>query len=413
VNLLFQNYQYKFESISPVSSRLNRIYNASEKILEPGNYGSKIENATVNLAAYYHLANYHIKMDTEIIQKMIPLLNEKYKSLSRRLANSKIIQLLRNYEILSQPLEIGLKNWKNNIQTYETLIQNNLSAILNQLAIKFIRENASIDPEGKFSRFKIEGFFSNYSLNDEEIKTAVEIILAKEFKGDKAYQGLQYLQIHKEEKLIMLIFSPTPLETINQEIIQYAENNGFDKFIYERMYVILIEDPLAYCAINDINQIGGDTNRFLQFLDAYANWFEFFSDFSKNYRKIIQKIGVEPKIKIKGPEIPPLPSPTPLPTLPQEYELSPEEQTCVNLLSNLYHRNKFSSTGRMNKSSIQNFISVYSLGITDLEKYLEIMKHSSIIVSITKFQVVFAPQILRATSIEDLTQKMTALFKYK
>jgi hypothetical protein len=211
----------------------------------------------------------------------------------------------------------------------------------------------------------------------------------------------------------MIIFSPTPLEKINQEIIQYAENNGFDKFIYERMYVILIEDPLAYCAINDINQIGSDTNRFLQFLDAYANWFEFFSDFSKNYRKIIQKIGVEPKIKIKGPEIPPLPSPTPLPTLPQEYELSPEEQTCVNLLANLYHRNKFSSTGRMNKSSIQNFISVYSLGITDLEKYLEIMKHSSIIVSITKFQVVFAPQILRATSIEDLTQKMTALFKYK
>ena len=35
-------------------------------------------------------------------------------------------------------------------------------------------------------------------------------------------------------------------------------------------------------------------------------------------------------------------------------KLTPDQQTCLNLLSAMFHRRKFSTTGRMNKNTIQN-----------------------------------------------------------
>ncbi len=415
VNLLFQRMQHKFETISPVSSRLNRIYNSSEIILEPGNYGSKIENALVNLTAFYHLANNRVKIDTEIIEKIVPLLEKKYKTFSRRITNSKIIQLLRNYVLLSQPLEIGLRNWKNNTTHYGSLIQDNLPSILNRLNIKFVRKDIPVDPNRTITRDKIDGYFINYSLDDEEIKTHAEIKLTKEFKGEKAYQALQYLQLNKEEHLVMIIFTPTPIELINREITHYAENNAYERSIFERLHIILIENPLAFCAINWISRGGSEPYQISEFLDSYANWFEFFCDFSNQYREIKRKIGLDIIKPEKPPptDVPPAP-PTdvpPPPPPPPEYTLSTEEQTCLNLLSNMFHRRKFSSTGRMNKSTIEKFISDQSLGITDLEKYLELMDRANIIEKITSAQVTFSSKIINGTSLDDVKQGVINLFQ--
>jgi predicted phosphohydrolase len=406
VNLLFQRMQHKFETISPVSSRLNRTYNSSERILEPGNYGTKIENALVNLAAFYHLANNRVKIDTEILEKMVPILDKKYKSYSRRMTNSKIIQLLRNYEHLSQPLERGLRNWKNNATHYGSLIQENLPSILNRLNIRFVRKDISVDPDRTISKDKIDGYFINYTLEDDEIKTHVEIKLTKEFKGEKAYQALQYLQLHKEEHLVMIIFSPSSVEIINREIIKYAENNAYENSLFERLHLILIENPLAFCAINGISSVSSDSNQLSLFLDSYSNWLEFFSDFSNQYRQIKRKIGID-FVKPEKPTTtgPPPPSPQP------EYSLSTEEQTCLNLLSNMYHRRKFSSTGRMNKSTIEKFITERSLGITDLEKYLELMDRADIIEKITSAQVTFASNIINTTSLDEVKQGVINFFQ--
>lgn len=412
VNRLFQTMQYKFETISPVASRLNRIYNSSEKILEPGNYGSKIDIAIVNLAAFYHLANDRVKIDTNKIEEMLPILDKKYKILSRRMANSKVIQLLKNYQQLSQPLEVGLKNWKNNTQHYGNLLQDNLPSILNRLTIKFVRKDILVDPSRTLSRDKIDGFFINYSLDDEEIKTPVEIKLTREFKGEKAYQALQYLQLNPNDSLIMIIFSPTTLEIITKEIIQYAENNGYDKSVYERIHIILIDKPIAFSSINGITRVSSDAENMLDFLNAFANWFEFFSDFSNQYQEIKRKLGIDfipPKVKkpieyerpTEEPEIEETPG----------FKLSPEQQTCLNLASAMFHRKKFSQTGRMNKSTIQNFIADHSLGITDLEKYLEIMDRANVIEKITKSQVIFSTKIINALSLDDLRQKINNYFQ--
>jgi len=406
VNRLFKTMQHKFENISPVASRLNRIYNSAEKILDPGNYSSKIDKALINLAAFYHLANNRVKIGNKFLEQTLPILENKYKSLSRRMANSKIIQILNNYKHLSQPLELGLKEWNNNAQYYGNLIQKNLPSILNRLTIKFVREDIHVDPTMDLSRDKIDGYFINYSLNNEEIRTHVEIKLTANFKGDKAYQTLQFLQLNPEDSIVMMIFCPMPIDKIKKEIYEYAENNGYNKEVYNRLHFIHIENPIAFAPIIGIPKVSADSDKFFEFLEAFANWLEFFSGFSSQYQEIKQKIGID--------FIPPEPPPKTVESTERkppepEIKLSTEQQTCLNLLSQLYHKRKFTESGRLYKSTIRKFIEENSLGITDVEKYFEIMKQSNIIEKITVKTVTFSEKIIKIESLDNL-RKFTVNF---
>lgn len=406
VNRLFKTMQHKFENISPVASRLNRIYNSAEKILDPGNYSSKIDKALINLAAFYHLANNRLKIGNKFLEQTLPILENKYKSLSRRMANSKIIQILNNYKQLSQPLELGLKEWNNNAQYYGNLIQKNLPSILNRLTIKFVREDIHVDPTMDLSRNKIDGYFINYSLNNEEIRTHVEIKLTANFKGDKAYQTLQFLQLNPKDSIVMMIFCHMPIDKIKKEIYEYAENNGYNKEVYSRLHFIHIENPIAFAPIIGIPKVSADSDKFFEFLEAFANWLEFFSGFSSQYQEIKQKIGID--------FIPPEPPPKTVESTERkppepEIKLSTEQQTCLNLLSQLYHKRKFTESGRLYKSTIRKFIEENSLGITDVEKYFEIMKQSNIIEKITVKTVTFSEKIIKIESLDNL-RKFTVNF---
>ncbi len=157
VNRLFQTSQHILEGRSTVTSRLNRIFNNAEKILESGSYGLKIEDALIRLAAYYHLTNNRLKIENKYFENVIPVLEFKYKPYSRRMANSKIIQLLNYYKVLSEPLEIGLKNWEKDTLRYGKLIENNISIILKNLTINFVRKDVPVDPTIEYSRDKIDG----------------------------------------------------------------------------------------------------------------------------------------------------------------------------------------------------------------------------------------------------------------
>ena len=408
VNRLFMTMQHKFENISQVASRLNRIYNSAEKILEPGNYGSKIDKALTNLASFYHLANDRVKIGNKFLEESLPILEDKYKSLSRRMANSKIIQMLNNYKKLAQPLEIGLKEWKNNTQYYGNLIQKNLTSILNRLTIKFVREDISVDPSMSLSRDKIDGYFVNYSLNNEEIRTHAEIKLTANFKGDKAYQALQFLQLHPEDSCVMIILCPMSLEKIKKEINEYAENNGYNKEVYNRIHYIHIENPIAFTPIIGIPKVSADSDKYFEFLEAFSNWLDFFSGFTSQYQEIKQNIGID--------FIPPEPQ-----TIPEEdterkppefkIKLSTEQQTCLNLISQLYHKRKFSESGRLYKSTIRKFIEENSLGITDVEKYFEIMKKSNIIEKITDKTITFSEKIINIDSLDNLRKSTVNFFQ--
>lgn len=410
VNRLFQTMQSKFETRSYAASRLNRIFNSADKVLEPGNYGSKIEYALVKLAAYYHLTNNRAKIDTNILEKALPILDEKYKILSRRMANSKIIQLLKSYQLIVKPLETGLKNWKNNPTHYGNLIQRYLPSILNRLTIKFIRKDIPADPTSeKITKDKIDGYFINYSLENEEIRTHVEIKLTKEFKGEKAYQALQFLQLHPKESCVMLIFSPTTIDKIKEEVNEYAANQGYSNSELNRLYYILIDEPIGFCAIDGINKVSNDADKLLEFLEAYAKWLEFFGNFSSQYQEVKQKIGIDlftptkekpkqPEEEIKGEK-------------KLKFTLSSEQQTCLNLLSKLFHMKKFSPSGRMHKKTVQKVIEEQSLGITDIDKYYEKMKKSNIITGITPATVSFSKNIVDVEGLDDLRQKVFDFFQ--
>jgi len=410
VNRLFMTMQHKFENISPVASRLNRIYNSADKVLEPGNYGPKIDKALINLAAFYHLANDRIKLENKLFEQALPILEVKYNTLSRRMANSKILQILKIYKKIYKPLETGLKEWKSNTQYYGTLIQKNLPSILNRLTIKFIREDTPVDPGLGLTRDKVDGYFVNYTLDSKEIRTYVEIKLTADFKGEKSYQALQFLQLHPGESIVLVLFTPTPFDKVKKEIYEYAENNGYKNEVYSRLYFIYIQNPFAFAPIIGITKVSGDTDKLLEFLEAYAQWLEFYGDFSSQYQEIKQKIGID----FIPPE--PLPKPEGEPERPDtkpEFKLSTDQQTCLNLLSQLYHKHKFTESGRMYKSTIRKFIMDNSLGITDVEKYYEIMKHSNIIDKITDKTVSFSAKILKIDSLDKLRKIAINYFQKK
>ncbi|MBD3341506.1 MAG: hypothetical protein GF353_20550 [Candidatus Lokiarchaeota archaeon] len=412
VNRLFLTMQPKFENISPIASRLNRIYNSSEKVVEPGNYGSKIDEALVNIAAFYHLTNNRLKIDNNFLEQTFVILESKYSSLSRRMANSKIIQILNDYKNLKIPLEIGIKEWKNNTTFYGNLIQKNLPSILDRLTIKFVREDIAVDPSYQLTKDKIDGYFVNYSLQDEQVRTHVEIKLTSKFKGKKGYQALQFLQLHPEDPLVLIIFCPSPLEAIKKEIYEYGENNGYDKKIYERLHFIHIINPMAFAPINGITKVSSKAESLLDFLQSLANWFDFFGNFSSQYQEIKQNIGIdfgprktkeskeEIKEKDEGEEI----------SIKPKLELTIEQKTCLNLISQLYHKRRFTDSGRIYKSSIRKFIEENSLGITDIEKYYELMKRSNIIESITDKTIAFSERIIKMDSLDDLMEYTISLF---
>ena len=406
VNRLFQTRQHIVEGRSSVISRFNRIFNNAEKILEPGNYGSKIEEALVCLAAYYHLANARFKIDNKFFEHVIPALELLYKPYSRRLANSKIIKLLNYYNTLSEPLEVGLKNWYKDTLRYGKLIEGNLSSVLKYLTINFIRKDILVDPSTVLSRNKIDGYFINYNIKNEEIKTFVEIKLTGKFKGEKASQALQWLQLHQRDHIVMIIFSPTPLEEIKQEIIRYSQLQGFENQLYERLFYIHIDNSFAFAPIIGISNIGSDFNKTTEFLEAFAHWLDFFGGFSSQYQQIKSELGIDFILKEekkegeekKGKE-------------EEEIKLSQDQQIILNLLSAMCHHRRFSKTGRMNKGTIQNFIVEKSLGITDTEKYYEIMDRNNIVETNTNKQVLFSKKIIDAPTIEELQIVVNSYFK--
>jgi len=175
---------------SPAGSRWVRIYENAEKIVEPGNYGDQISQTLVKLAAY-HSIYYGIQIPAVFFEKAIVPLTKKYTQLSRRNCNSKIIQLLKNFQILEPFLNRGQKEWDSDSQRYGSWLESNLESIFRRLSIKFVREQIQIDPTMQKSKDKLDGYFVNLSLDDQEIKTNVEIKLTKNFKGEKAYQVLQ------------------------------------------------------------------------------------------------------------------------------------------------------------------------------------------------------------------------------
>ncbi len=410
-NRLFVEKQQQLEMISPAGSRLNLLYNSGEKVLEPGNYGNQIERAVIKISAFYHLDNGRTQVDFLILEKALPIFSAKYKGLSRRQVNSRIIQYMKNSQSLRAALGTGLKQWEAQALFYGRLIQDRLPAILARLNIKFVREDVAIDPARAVTRDRLDGYFENETLASEKIRTPVEIKLTKEFKGDKSYQALQWLQLHHAEHMVLIIFSPVTIDEVKGSLVEYAARNGYDNKNNQllcRLHYIVVSSPIAFSPIIGADTMKGEPDKAEQFFDAFAWWLEFFGDFTQQYNRVKGEIGIDnPPIKPddggeggngdKGQL--------------EEFVLNPDQQTILNLLTRLFADKLFSNSGRMSKVKIQEYVKAKSLGIPDVDEYFVKMHLAGIIEKIMDKTIQFSTNVVNAPGLSELKQIVIEFFR--
>ncbi|MHA1683672.1 MAG: hypothetical protein ACTSUE_22230 [Promethearchaeota archaeon] len=420
VNILMENYRFKFNTTSPVASRFVQIYDRSEKILEPGCYANKIEQALAKISAFYKIANEIPKLDEKFLNETLIQLKNGYASYSRRNANSKILNILDSYNLLQVPLKKGLKDWESNTKRYGNLIQQHLPSILKKLNITFERADVLIDPEKTLSNDKIDGFFINYDLNEKEIRTYVEIKVTKQFKKEKAYQILQWSQIRKTP-IVYLIFSPSSIETIKQEVNLFAEQKGFTQEDTNRIKYLHISNPYAFCAIAGVENVLTDHQKLVEFYKTYAAWLDFFGNFTKKYQDLREELGLglqhilinRPAKKESGDiqERSETTTESGEETKPRSetsegarerttQQLSPEATSCINLLVFLFKKNKLKGSGLIRKTTIEKIVTDVSLGIGDLEKIYDVMHKFGVVSKKTDKSIRFSSDVLSLDSLD-------------
>lgn len=404
VNTLIKDNQHIYSESSSAGSRFIQIYNRSEHVPEPGNYGDNVEKALTKISAFYTLANDNFKIDSNFLDQSLEKLKSKYLSYSRRLVNPQIIRLLKTYQRLKLPLNKGIKEWRSNARKYGSLIEYHLERILDHINIKFIRENILIQPNKRDSD-KIDGYFINYDENENEIKTYVEIKLTKNFTGDKAYQALQWTQLRKEP-IIMIIFSPNSIEEINQRIIDYAERMGFTSEDTEKIRILNISESYAFCSIIGVGGVLSNHSKLIGFYNDFAFWLDFFGDFTYKYQDLKSSLGLTYKKPIRKPD-------KKKKDVEVEAELTPDAHICIELLVKLYNKQKMSKSGRLAKTTIESINREYSLGISNLNSLYDIMEKQEIIVRIHPSMVSFSEDILKISHLENFVELCENKFRKK
>ncbi len=412
VNELLYSQQQKFTTSSPAASRLIQFYNTAEKIMEPGCYDSEIRQALIKIATYYLSVNEKKDFSHQFFTEVAPILEAKYRAYSRRTTNSRIIQILDCYQYIRSPLAHGMKVWKNNTRQYGTLIEDHLDALTKRMNIKFVREQIPVDPTRKYSKDKLDGFFITYDASSNEVKIPVEIKVSKEFKGNKAYQILPWLTLNPDQKIVYIVFSPTPRKEIEKEIAMYADKEGFSLDLLKNIELIHISNPYAFASISYLADSTLEPDQILGFYDHFAFWLDFIGDFSSKYHQMINDLGLDIFSQNSNTHKEESGTgSTSEPSSPPKYEFSLDERIGLNLMTALFLERSFTPSGRMNKTKIDKVNSKRSLGIADLEKTLEFLRKKDLIMKINPKSVQFDKEIIEIETMDTYSEKIRAVMQ--
>jgi hypothetical protein len=397
VNSIFENNRYNgFSKMSPAASRLIQLYDRSDKITESGCYDGKMDIALAKIASFYSIANNKFMFDEEFLNQLLESISEKFGNSSRRVVNSQIIKLLKTYHVYHGPMKRGLKEWKDNARKYGNLLQEHITPILNQLNIKFERNDVKINPENPSSD-KIDGCFINYDMDGKEIKTYSEIKLTGNFKKEKAYQAFQWSQLRKEP-IIMIIFCPDSKEDIKKEINTYAIQNGFLPEDTARIKILHIRNPFAFVSIIGVENVMSDHQNLMDFYNTMALWLDMFGNFTDNYHDLKKEIGLSIKLPLISPPVADHKNPLQISNEKADdvppVQFTNEQSMCIGLLIKLFQEKKFNPSGKLNKSIIEKVNNDFGLGIGDLEQIYEVMQKYNIVIKINPKQVTFQPEII-------------------
>jgi len=409
VNELLYSQNQLFSASSPTASRLMQLYNSAEKIMEPGCYGSEIKQALVKIAIFYLSSHEKKDFSEEFFTQVVPVLEEKYRSHSRRTSNSRIIQILDCYQFLVNALTHGMKNWEKNVIQYGKLIEEHLDAILKRMNIKFIRKQILVNPSKTHTTDKLDGYFIVIDQSENEVKIPVEIKLSKKFEGKKAYQILQWLILNPERKIVLIVFSPTPKNEIVKEISLYADSQGYSQDIMKRIEILHIANPYAFTPINYLSTKSLDSDQILSFYDNFAFWLDFIGDFSRKFQQILDNIGFG-IFSSKTTRVTETPLDTHEDIIPEsEYNFTLDEKVSLGLMAALYLGRSFTPSGKMSKAKIEKIIRDRSLGISDLEKILEDMRKGNLLLKITNKMVQFDKELINLGTLEKFNQKISSV----
>ena len=161
----------------------------------------------------------------------------------------------------------------------------------------------------------------------------------------------------------------------------------------------------------------GDSQNLAKFLDDFSFWFDFFGDFTEAYQEVQQKIGFITYPPKKSVEVADEEKPEEKEGVSSEVvELTKEQSSCIQLLTHMLREHEFTTTGRKNKSSIQQIVEKKSMGITNLEKLYKTMKEANIIQKIMDSTVIFSikkgEEILNL-GLEDFINELKSRFTSK
>ncbi len=409
-----ETFQKDISDRSAAGSRLIKIIEQTKKIGESGTYGGTTANALQKISALYYYAKNFSQFDDRFFASTEPILEKKYGYYSRRICNSKIIHLITAFHILHNALTTGWTSWEKNPTKFGNMWQKFLNLIVEPININFIRKDIYIDPTRQKIKKKIDGYFLIPTLQETDLKIYVEIKFAKQFTPDKAEQAIKWLSIHPKERIIMVIFSPSKLERIKEQIMNYCIKDNFPPELIKGIEIIHIENPYAFCGIWGIENFLAKPDQLREITQALGIWVNFYGNFASQYQEIIQRIKTLDYYK-------PIFAPkehddTQSPEDTDEFNidnLNPEQRTYYDFLRFLFSKKKFSKTGRMGKTKLQDLIKKTAFGISDHEACIEFLFRYQIITDISKKTVVFSPSYFGMSILKEFENDIIKKFKRK
>ena len=405
ISKLIEENKYFYDKTTSAGSRLMQIHGRAEIVYESGNYGDKIGEALAKISAFYTLSNDRFPIEEDFLNNTLEKLKQKYLIYSRKLINTKIINILKIYHNLKIPLEKGLDEWKRDVKRYSGLLHKYLDGILRGIEISFVLKEVRIEPDNPNSN-RIDGYFINYDEEDNEVRTYAEIKLAKEFTNDKAYQVLQWSQV-REKPIILIVFSPNSIDDIKNKIIEFSEKKGFSIDDVNRIHILNISIPFAFCSIIGIESLLSNYEELTNFYKDYGEWLDFYGDFSYKYQGIRTLLGFSYE-KISKPRKEEEEKES---EKKEKKELSLEAKMCMDILVGLQRDKKLNKTGRLAIATIEKLNNESSLGISNLEELYETMRNYDLIATIGKSYIQFSKDITKIKELDRFVEKCENKFK--
>ena len=406
---LLTQHSKELEGSSPVYNRFLSIFDNSDRTFENGTYGEQLEDAVCQISAYFSLVK-QTNISEDYLETIIKSYKNKYYESTRRILNSRLIFLLNSYKEIINLIEIGLKHIKNNNWIWiGNIVPEFLEGIFKELGINWIKEEIPVDESLQRSARRLDGKFVVGEIDRKVILTEVKTVGVRDFPKKKVEQVVEAVHF-RQEPIILLIWGKFKKEEVISKITSYININmhiGYKLEYINKIFPIIIDNPIAFAPIIGLSTIRTDTNALKRCMTATANWLDELSSIREDLFEVWQELGIVPKFQKRSEDIE-----------DGEEKVKEKEkkkkkniisQNAITVLITLKKKNQYTKTGTKKKSTVYNTIRSLGFGIEkDLDRVYELLYKKRIISNITTQTVKFSSEFIN----RQLTINTGAFEKY-